>query len=168
MKKIILILAVALTGFAMQTQAQTGQIRFSGSDATTDTITNAGTVYLTSEDLTGKGYTSYDVQIPFTNISGTSTFKVIKQCTLNGTNWSNMNQVSGTDGIGGADTLQVTALAPDNWIFRDHPNQIKSVTSSTFLHTNSGYCTKIRYAFIGAGSQSTKVGPAKGYGSKSD
>ena len=168
MKKIILILAVALTSFAQTTEAQTGQIRFTGSDATTDTVTDAGTVYLTSEDLTGKGYTSYDVQIPFTNISGTSTFKVIKQCTLDGSNWTNMNQVAGTDGIGGADTLQVTSLVPPNWIFRDHPNQIRSITSSTFLHTNSGMCMKIRYKVIGAGTGVTKIGPAKGYGTKSE
>lgn len=164
MKKILFI-AMIIGSFATQTKAQVGQIRFSGSDATTDTITNAGTVYLTSEDLTGKGYTSFAVQIPFTNISGTSTFKVISQCTLDGTNWTNLHAVPGTNGIL-CDTLQVTSGAPANWIFRAQPRSVTSASSSTFYYTNAGYCKKIRFAHVGAGSQSTRVGPATGVGIK--
>lgn len=143
------------------TQAQS--LSFTGSDASTDTITNAGTVYLTTAAgaLIGKPST-IRIQCPWTNISGTSTFKVVLQGTIDGTNWTNVHQVPGTNGVN-CDTLQVTALSPANWVFTIRPGSTHSeVFGSLQYATNAGKFTALRLACIGTGTQSTKVGPAKG------
>ncbi len=157
MKRVFLIMLLALGSFI--TQAQT--ISLTGSDASTDTITNAGTVYLSTAKsaMVGKP-SSFSIQVPFTNVSGTSTFKVILQGTIDGTNWTNIHQVEGTNGVN-CDTLQVTSLSPANWVFAVRKGSVHSVSTSTFVYTGVGDFTAVRLKFVGTGSQSTIVGPAK-------
>ncbi len=114
----------------------------------TDTLSDAGTLYFTSpiSSLLSEKTGSYRVQYASTNVSGTSTFKVILQGSIDGTNFTNMHQVSGTTGVN-CDTLQVTSLAPANWIFRSYGNGT----------TNAGRVKVVRLAFIGTGTQKTYI-----------
>ena len=156
MKRLILIMLFAFGSLITQAQV----IPLTGSHASTDTITNAGTVYLTTAKsaLVGKP-SSFSLQIPFTNVSGTSTFKVIIQGTVDGTNWQNAHGVPGTNGVN-CDTLQVTALSPDNWIFNVSKGSVHT-DGTTLYYTGVGNYTAVRAKFIGTGSQVTIVGPAK-------
>ena len=156
MKRVILIMLLALGSFI--THAQT--ISLTGSHASTDTITNSGTVYLTAakSSLVGKP-SSFSIQIPFSNVSGTSTFKVILEGTIDGTNWQNIHGVPGTNGVN-CDTLQVTAGAPANWIF--NVSKGSAHTEGSVIHwTGVGNYTAVRAKCVGTGSQVTIVGPAK-------
>ena len=81
------------------------------------------------------------------NVSGTSTFKVILQGSIDGVNFTNMHQVAGTTGVN-CDTLQVTSLAPSTWIF--NANQTKA-------SSNTGRVKVIRLAFVGTGTQKTYI-----------
>lgn len=114
----------------------------------TDTLSDAGTLYFTTpiSSLLSEKTGSYRVQYASTNVSGTSTFKVILQGSIDGTNFTNMHQVSGTTGVN-CDTLQVTSLAPANWIFRSYGNGT----------TNAGRVKVVRLAFIGTGTQKTYI-----------
>ena len=114
----------------------------------TDTLSDAGTLYFTTpiSSLLSEKTGSYRVQYTSTNVSGTSTFKVILQGSIDGVNFTNMHQVSGTTGVN-CDTLQVTALAPANWIFRAYGNGT----------TNAGRVKVVRLAFIGTGTQKTYI-----------
>ena len=114
----------------------------------TDTLSNAETLYFTSpiSSLLSEKTGSYRVQYASTNVSGTSTFKVILQGSIDGVNFTNMHQVAGTTGVN-CDTLQVTALAPANWIFRSYGNGT----------TNAGRVKVVRLAFVGTGTQKTYI-----------
>jgi len=156
MKRLILIMLFAFGSLITQAQI----IPLTGSDASTDTITNAGTVYLTTAKsaLVGKP-SSFSIQIPFTNVSGTSTFKVILQGTIDGMNWQNIHGVPGTNGVN-CDTLQVTSASPANWIF--NVSKGSAHTEGSEVHwTGVGNYTAVRAKLIGTGSQVTIVGPAK-------
>lgn len=154
MKKYILAALVVL-GTTISTQAQNKVINMTGSDATTDTITNAGTTYLTSPILTAyRG--GFTITLKTTNVSGTSTFKAILQGSNNGSEWTNVYQVPGTDGVN-CDTLQVTSAAPAYWGWRVVSGSVKSATSSTFWHTNATRYAYYRIACVGTGTQSTIV-----------
>ena len=113
-----------------------------------DTLSNAETLYFTSpiSSLLSEKTGSYRVQYASTNVSGTSTFKVILQGSIDGVNFTNMHQVAGTTGVN-CDTLQVTALAPANWIFRSYGNGT----------TNAGRVKVVRLAFVGTGTQKTYI-----------
>lgn len=160
MKKILFAALVLLSTSFMAQAQQVQNITFTGSDAATDTILNTGTVYLTSMDLTGKAFDAYDIQLYVVSDSGTSTFKAIIQETINGTAWTNVHGVAGTDGIN-CDTLQVTAGAPAGHIFRIRPGSVHSITDSTFRYTNAGPGNKVRIVCIGGAGQKTRVS-AKG------
>ena len=114
----------------------------------TDTLSNAETLYFTSpiSSLLSEKTGSYRVQYASTNVSGTSTFKVILQGSIDGVNFTNMHQVAGTTGVN-CDTLQVTSLAPANWIFRSYGNGT----------TNAGRVKVVRLAFVGTGTQKTYI-----------
>lgn len=162
MKKILFFLAVAMATITTQAQSI---IPFYGSNtaAQYDTLTNANTVYFTcaANALSANRSSNYAIQFKATNLSGTSTFKVILQGTIDGTNWTNVHQIAGTDGIH-CDTLQVTSLSPATWIFRINPLVNKTPTSSTYLSTNAGKFRRLRVAFVGTGTQSTRIYPVYG------
>lgn len=145
MKKLFFLVALALT-----TALSYGQISLISSiDGTkSDTLSDAGTLYFTTpiSSLLSEKTGSYRVQYTSTNVSGTSTFKVILQGSIDGVNYTNMHQVSGTTGVN-CDTLQVTSLAPANWIFRSYGNGT----------TNAGRVKVVRLAFIGTGTQKTYI-----------
>lgn len=157
MKKYIFIIIAA--AFAMSTQTASAQgkaITMAGSDAVTDTITNAGTTYLTSPSLAAYASGAVSISLKTTNVSGTSTFKAILQGSHDGTNWVNVHGVAGTNGIN-CDTLQVTSAAPAYWISNIAPGSVKSVTDSTFLYTGATRYLFIRWTCVGTGTQSTII-----------
>ncbi len=153
-KYILLLLAFAVS--CNEASAQGKAITLNGSDATTDTITNAGTTYLTSPILSAYKSGKFGVALKTTNVSGTSTYKAIIQGSLDGTNWVNVHGIAGTNGIN-CDTLQVTAAAPAYWVFNVAPGSVKSVTDSTFLYTGATRYLYLRIACVGTGSQSTII-----------
>ncbi|HPI53338.1 MAG TPA: hypothetical protein PLU10_01530 [Chitinophagaceae bacterium] len=150
MKRLIFFFAVMLT-LATATNTSTAQITLISSiDGTkTDTLSDAGTLYFTTpiNALLSEKTGDYRLQFSQTNISGTSTYKVILQGSIDGTNFTNLHQVAGTNGVN-CDTLQVTAGAPATWIFNANKN------SGT---TNKGRCKVIRAKFIGTGTQKTYI-----------
>lgn len=121
-----------------------------GSDANTDTVTNAGTTYLTTAAGVLSKITSgkYRVSLKVTNVSGTSTFKAILQGSLDGSNWVNYFGTAGTNGIQ-CDTLQVTSAAPGYFIW--------SLTPTPTVLSNWGRVLYLRLACVGTGTQSTIV-----------
>lgn len=161
MKRFTLALMAMLLMVACQEKAQ-GQTLIpligSNTGATFDTLKNANTVYFTSaaNALSANRSGKYAIQFSAANVSGTSTYKVILQGTLDGTNWTNIHQVAGTNGIH-CDTLQVTAGVPSSWIFRAHTGSVNTPTSSTMLLTNAGRFRRIRVAFVGTGTQVTRI-----------
>lgn len=158
MKKYILaiISILCLAACNEKASAQGKAITMTGSHASTDTITNAGTVYLTSPSLAAYSSGKFAVSLLTANVSGTSTFKAILQGSQDGTNWVNVHGIAGTDGIN-CDTLQVTSAAPAYHTFAVIPGSVKSVTSSTFLYTNASRYLYLRVACVGTGTQSTIV-----------
>ena len=161
MKKLIFAFLMVM-GFTACNNTANAQslIPFVGSNtsAAFDTLTNANTVYFTSATnaLNANRTGGYAVCFKATNVSGTSTFKVILQGSQDGTNWTNVHQVAGTNGIN-CDTLQVTSASPATWVFRIRPGSIHSVTDSTWVATNAGKFKRLRLAFVGTGTQSTRI-----------
>ena len=130
-----------------KTQAQA---KLYGSNTYFDTVTNAGTTYLTTQLSAIKSNTTgkYRVALKVANISGTSTFKAILQGSLDGTNWVNYYGTAGTNGIQ-CDTLQVTSAAPAYFIW--------SLTPTPTVLSNWGRVLYLRIACVGTGTQSTRV-----------
>lgn len=166
MKKLFLFVALIMGFVACQekeAKAQTGSvILYSSDNNATDTLTNAGTIYLTSGNLAK--YSSngeFTVDLVTTNISGTSTFKVLLQTSMDGTNWSNHYGVAGTDGIN-CDTLQVTSGAPAYFKFNLSKGVIRYSSTGVALNTNTPYIRYARLMVVGTGTQSTRMG-AKAY-----
>jgi len=145
MKKIIFLVMLTLT-----TAMSYGQISLISSiDGTkSDTLSDAGTLYFTTpiSSLLSEKTGSYRVQYTSTNVSGTSTFKVILQGSIDGVNYTNMHQVAGTTGVN-CDTLQVTSNSPSSWIFR-------SFGGGT---TNAGRVKTVRLKIVGTGTQKTYI-----------
>lgn len=146
-------MAVAM---AFNVNGQGRAITMNGSHAATDTITNAGTTYLTSPSLFSYTTGKVAVSLLTANVSGTSTFKAILQGSNDGTNWNLVHGVAGTNGIL-CDTLQVTSAAPAYHTFVAYPGAVKSVTDSTFLYTNAARYIYYRLACVGTGTQSTII-----------
>jgi hypothetical protein len=156
MKNIILVALIAFSAI-INTNGQGKAIVMNGSHTTFDTVTNAGTTYLTSPSLAAYENGKFAVALYTTNISGTSTFKAIVQGSNNGgTTWENVFHVPGTDGIN-CDTLQVTAADPAGHSWNLQPMAVKSVSSSTFLYTACTRFLQLRIACVGTGTQSTRV-----------
>jgi hypothetical protein len=150
MKKFIYLLSIMALCFVGCQEKANSQVRLMGSHTTFDTVTNAGTTYLTTQANAinvGKAG-KYRVSLKTTNISGTSTFKAILQGSLDGTNWVNYFGTAGTNGIQ-CDTLQVTAAAPAYFIWSLNP-------TPTVL-SNWGRVLYLRVACVGTGTQSTRV-----------
>jgi hypothetical protein len=149
MKKFLFFILIASCLMACQEKTQ-AQAKLYGSNTFFDTVTNAGTTYLTTQagainvGKSGK----YRVALKTTNISGTSTYKAILQGSLDGTNWVNYYGTAGTNGIQ-CDTLQVTSAAPAYFIWSLNP-------TPTVL-SNWGRVLYLRVACVGTGTQSTRV-----------
>ncbi len=161
MKKLILFATLALGFVACQekeAKAQTGNvILYSSDNNATDTLTDANTINLTSGSLAK--YSSngeFTIDLVTTNISGTSTFKVLLQTSMDGTNWSNHYGVAGTDGIN-CDTLQVTSASPAYFKFNLSKGVIRYSSTGVALNTNSPYVRYVRLRLVGTGTQSTRV-----------
>jgi len=156
MKQLFLVALIALTAI-INTNGQGRALVMSGSHTTFDTVTNAGTTYLTSPALNAYETGKFALTLYTTNISGTSTYKAIVQGSNNGgASWEDVYQVAGTDGIQ-CDTLQVTAAAPAVHSWNLQPQAVRSVSSSTFLYTGCTRFLQLRVACVGTGTQSTKV-----------
>jgi hypothetical protein len=149
MKKLFFFIITVLCFTACNEKA-TAQAKLYGSHTYFDTVTNAGTTYLTTQKgaiNVGKSG-RYRVALKTTNISGTSTYKAVLQGSLDGTNWVNFYGTAGTNGIQ-CDTLQVTSAAPAYFIWSLNP-------TPTVL-SNWGRVLYLRVACVGTGTQSTRV-----------
>lgn len=125
----------------------------------TDTLTNAGTTYaINKTTLESSVSPNLTFQFTATNISGTSTFKVVLQGSNNGSDWYPLTNVPGTDGRN-CDTLQCTSVTTaKQFIMTVRPGGGKTIP--TYSTTISYYNTSNRYAYVravylGAGTQST-------------
>lgn len=151
MKKLFFILSMALFAIACNTKKAEAQISLISSiDGTkTDTLSDTGTLYFTtpSNALVSEKASSYSLQYYSANISGTSTFKIIVQRTIDGRHWTNMHQVAGTNGVN-CDTLQVTSNSPSTWVFKMNGEG----------STNASRSKGIRAAVIGGATQKTLIG----------
>ena len=147
---------ITLMAFSVSVSAQSKAITMNGSHTTFDTVTNAGTTYLTSPSLAAYTTGNFAVSLLSANVSGTSTYKAILQGSQDGTNWVNVHGIAGTNGIN-CDTLQVTSAAPAYFTFNIRPGSVKSVTDSTFLYTGATRYLYLRVACVGTGTQVTTV-----------
>jgi hypothetical protein len=149
MKKLFFFIITVLC-FTACNQKANAQTKLYGSHTLFDTVTNAGTTYLTTQKgVINAGKSGrYRVALKTTNISGTSTFKAILQGSFNGTDWVNFYGTAGTTGIQ-CDTLQVTSAAPAYFIWSLNP-------TPTVL-SNWGRVLYLRVACVGTGTQSTRV-----------
>jgi hypothetical protein len=170
MKRLIFMLMLtAIT--AIGANAQITMVTSNGNTAGQDTLDNAETLYWTTpvNTITPSTGGKYRISINIANISGTSTFKVITQGTIDGTNWFNMYNIPGTNGVN-CDTLQVTAAAPAVWVFNVVPGAVHNVAAATAygvftagqpLTGTQGRVVRIRLKVVGAGTQSTKINNVK-------
>ena len=150
MKKFIFFLSIVALCFIGCQEKANAQVKMFGSHTSFDTVTNAGTTYLTTQaNAINVGKSGrYRVSLKVTNISGTSTFKAILQGSLDGTNWVNYFGTAGTNGIQ-CDTLQVTSASPGYFIW--------SLTPTPTVLSNWGRVLYLRLACVGTGTQSTRV-----------
>lgn len=149
MKKFIFLMLLTIGAMACNdTSAQSLIPLKTNAGVLFDTLSNAGTVAFktAANALSANQAGAYAVQFKANNISGTSTFKVLVQGSLDGTNYINVNQVAGTTGVR-CDTLQVTAGDPSFWIFRITPN----------ASNNAGKFRYLRLYFVGTGTQKTRI-----------
>jgi len=172
MKKVVFLIAMALAAFTFAPQTASAQITMLGSvdGVSSDTLVNANTIYFTTPAAALNNYNTgkYRVSFHCANVSGTSTFKVILQGTIDGTNWVNMTGLGGTDGIN-CDTLQVTSASPADFIFNCVPGVGKTYTSALYsVYTSGatfqgrqGRVIRLRLAFVGTGTQSTYISGVK-------
>lgn len=149
MKKYIFILLLTIGAMACNdTSAQSLIPLKTASGVLFDTISNTGSVTFVSaaNALSANRTGSYALQFKATRVSGTQTYKAVIQGSLDGSNWTNINQVAGTTGIR-TDSLQVTADTPSYWIFRISAN----------ASNNAGKLRYIRIFFKGDSTQKTRI-----------
>jgi hypothetical protein len=156
MKKSIIMMLIALASFTTS-KAQTIIQMFSGT-RTFDTLANTGTVtFATKANALNASKTGrYRVAVSITNLSGTSSGRMILQGSLNGTDYVNVFAVPGTNGVL-CDTLTFTSGSPARHVWNVFPGSVKSVTDSTYWYTNAGYFPFLRVVITGTASQSTRI-----------
>lgn len=143
MKKFITLICLTLIGYAAQAQV----ITLYGSHAATDTLTNAGTEYLTTQanalnsiGLSGK----YDIQLTIANVSGTTAGTVILQSSIDGVNWTNHFRIYGIVGVG------TNGIQCDSLSFSGATTHVYTVNAGV---ANAGRRLYIRLKFVGTGTQ---------------
>jgi len=152
MKKVLFIAVVMLMGYAATAQIVT----LKGSHANTDTLDDAGTVYLTTPEgsLNNNKYGSYDLQFAITNVSGTTAGTAILQGSIDGSNWQNVFKTSiGTDGVH-CDSLTISGAT--NHIYNIFPGATK-ISGGVTYPTNAGRRLWLRIKFVGTGTQRSIV-----------
>jgi len=128
----------------------------------TDTLTNAGTTYaINKTTLLASTSGNYNFTFTATNISGTSTFKVVVYGSMNGTDWYPATGNPGTDGFN-CDTLQCTSVTTaKQFTMTLRPGAGKSIpaysTTLPYFNTRNRWAY-FRAGYIGTGTQSTKLG----------
>lgn len=127
----------------------------------TDTITNAATTYAVNKTtLLSSVVPNYALTFTATNISGTSTFKVVILGSMNGIDWYPATGVPGTDGRN-CDTLQCTSVTTaKQFVITMRAGAAKSIPAyhATLPFFNTANRWKyLRSAWIGTGTQSTKI-----------
>lgn len=159
MRKFLLVMLTLATAVLFSCNDLNAQVRLvsDGNSAYIDTITNAGTESFTTPANTinagveGK----YRLHFDMTNISGTSTFKVVVHSrAYTAGSFGLHHKNSGTDGIN-CDTLQVTAGVPSSFDFNLSPGVTSNGTGYTV--SNAGRALAFKVYFIGAGTQSTQI-----------
>lgn len=150
MKKYIVLFLLSLLTITAQAQIVT----LMGSDANTDTVTNAGTTYLTTpvNALNGMTAGAYRIQLDISNVSGTTAGTCILQGTIDGTNWENVyKSTRGTDGIH-CDSLTIAAATTHTYDILPNVSKYDAGTATTKVG-NAGRYLRLRLKFVGTGTQ---------------
>lgn len=142
------------------------QITMVGTNTTSDTVTNAGTVYFTTPVNALNSATSgkYVVSLTETYTSGTSTARnYVLEGTVDGTNWFRMHGTRGTDGIV-CDSISSTALTTGSrtWRWTVIPGMYKYLASTyptpTTEASGAGRVVRLRVRCVGVTNpQSTRI-----------
>ena len=167
MKKVLFIVMLALST-AIGANAQ---ITMVGTNTTSDTVTNAGTVYFTTPVNSLNSATSgkYVVTLTETYVSGTSTARnYVLEGTVDGTNWFKMHGTRGTDGIA-CDSIASTAFTTGSrtWKWTVIPGMTKFLSSTTYPvptteASGAGRVVRLRVRCVGVTNpQSTRVTSVK-------
>lgn len=167
MKKVFLILALTIGALVSCNHKSTAQtIQLTGTNAYStviDTLTNANTIYFkTAVGSAGaaKLATLKDANYRFyftaTNVSGTSTFNVVQEGSMNGTDWYKMNNLPGTDGYCSDTLLCSSVTAAVQKTLCSTVRCVKYVYGAT-QGSQSGRWLYVRLRFVGQGTQSTKI-----------
>lgn len=157
MKKVFLVLALFVG--LLSCQPVNAQVNMSAATTGLDSILNAGTTYFkTTQKIHLGKYSTGNYRFGFTaaNVSGTSTFKVLLQGSLNGTDWFALTKVPGTDG-NNCDTLQCTSVTTAaTFTMTSLPGSAKYTYALTQWNTG-GRVFYVRLAFVGTGTQVTRI-----------
>lgn len=159
MKKILILISMfVVCSFSANSQTLTLKGTYG---STLDTITNAGTVYLTTTSgaLSSIGLAgNYVIQFTAVSLSGTVSATVVLQSSIDGLSWSNHFGVAGQDGIN-CDTLTIAAAG--NRVLTINRGAVHSLVASGVVtnqwYTNAGRRLHFRLKFVGSGTQSTKI-----------
>jgi hypothetical protein len=160
MKK--LILALVLFVGLISCQRVSAQVTMSAATTGLDSVLNAGTTYFRTTSGQLNKYTTGNYRFYFTaaNVSGTSTFKVLLQGSMDGTKWFALTKVPGTDG-NNCDTLQCTSVTTaDQFTMTSLPGSAKYTYALTQWNTG-GRVLFVRLAFVGTGTQVTRISSVK-------
>lgn len=159
MKKILILLMLAVSTATISN----AQINCVGSNGlTTDTLDNAETIYFTTPANSLNAATSgkYVVQLTSTKISGTCTFSIVLEGTIDGTNYFKIHGIPGADGIN-CDTLTVTnTTGTVGWKINSFPGAVKYVYAATY-YSGASRVIRLRVRIVGTGTQSTKIASVK-------
>lgn len=155
MKKVLFMLM--LTAFsAIGANAQVTALG-SATGLSYDTLTNAGTIYFTvpANSINAATTGKFTVAITATKVSGTSTFSIVLEGTVDGTNWFRVYGTPGADGIN-CDTLTVTNMSGTAaYKMNITPGAVKTVYGTTY-YTAAVRCSRLRVRIVGTGTQVTR------------
>jgi hypothetical protein len=153
MKKFLLLAVITVS--ALFSQAQVVTLTGSSYGNALDTVTNTGTVYLTTpaNALNSNKSGKYIIQLDATNKSGTTTITAVLQSSLDGVTWGNHFKTPGQTGVN-CDTLAISGTTTH--IYNVLPGSNAWYASITYP-TNSGRRLYFRVKLVGGATGTTQV-----------
>jgi len=164
MKRIFLLMVAIVGLISCQPTNANAQITLSAATTGLDSVLNAGTTYFKTAAgaLNKDSRGNYRFVFTAANVSGTSTFKVLVQGSMDGTTWFALTKVPGTDG-NNCDTLQCTSVTTAaQFTMTSIPGSAKYTYALTQWNTG-GRVLYLRLAFVGTGTQVTRISNVKVY-----
>lgn len=129
-----------------------------GSYNVMDTITNAGTIYLHTKTAALNKFNTNAYRCVFTveNLSGTSTFTVIQQGSMDGLTWFNLTNGRGVDGYN-SDSLSVSGATDGlQYTLTSIPGASRLIYGIN-IGGSGARVLFYRLKIVGSGTQSTQV-----------